>query len=98
MLPARPRRSAREGRQVVLVVGIDAQALEGQADEMPVPADPDHGQGQDAQKGKPAPLGEGDEIHEQRHDQQADGKHEKIRQVFFHHKILSCRGWKGKNM
>lgn len=68
----RPR-SAGEGWQVVFVVGIDSQALEGQVQEMAVPTDPDHGQGQDAHQGDPA-LARGDQIDEQGHDQEANDK------------------------
>jgi hypothetical protein len=45
-------KSAKERRQGIFVVVIDAQALQGQAEEIRVPADQDHCWGQNAQKEK----------------------------------------------
>ncbi len=62
---------------------------------MPVPGDPDHGQGQDAHKRDPA-LAQGDDIHEQGHDQEAQGQEQEIGQVLFHKDIVPGIAKEGK--
>ena len=75
--------SAGKRWQIVVVIRTGTQAPEGHGDKMPVPGDTDYGQGQDAQRGDPA-LALANDINEQRHDQEADGQKQKIRQVFLH--------------
>ncbi len=80
--------SARKSRQVVFVIRVDTQSLEGQVEEIAVPADPDRGQGKDTDKADPVPASRND-IDEESHDDEAESQEKQIGKVLFHNYKIS---------